>query len=103
VLKFLRPYTPDFVGWLRDFGQSTSNYDANGHYARVQPIFDSYRLDQNNTLQVIPPSQKLDGFQTGVVKRCPGAATQFPADGSAPFRDSDGKLDCDPSLAVPGS
>ena len=103
VLKFLRPYTPDFVGWLRDFGQSTSNYDANGHYARVQPIFDAYSLDQNNTLQVIPPSQKLQGFQTGVVKRCPGAATQFPADGSAPFRDSDGQLDCDPSLAVPGS
>jgi len=33
VVQFIRPYTPDFVGWLRDFGQGASNYDANGHYA----------------------------------------------------------------------
>ena len=36
VLEFLRPYAPELVGWLRDFGQSAANYDANGHFARVQ-------------------------------------------------------------------
>ena len=47
VLEFIRPYTPDFTGWLRDFGQSTANYDANGHYARIQPIFNAFQLTDN--------------------------------------------------------
>jgi phospholipid/cholesterol/gamma-HCH transport system substrate-binding protein len=105
VLKFLRPYTPDFVGWLRDFGQVSANYDANGHFSRIQPIFNAYSFTDNpagGTLTPIPPSQRLDGLQTGVVRRCPGAASQPPPDGSAPFRDSDGSLDCDPSLVLPG-
>ena len=46
VLKFIRPYTPDFVGWLRDFGQGAANYDANGHFARIQPIFNAYSFDR---------------------------------------------------------
>ena len=54
------------------------------------------------TLTPIPPSQRLAGLQTGQVRRCPGAASQPPADGSAPFRDIDGSLDCDPSLVLPG-
>jgi phospholipid/cholesterol/gamma-HCH transport system substrate-binding protein len=105
VLRFIRPYTADFVGWLRDFGQGASNYDANGHYARIQPIFNAYSFADDpagGTLTPIAPSQRLAGFQTGVVKRCPGAASQPPADGSAPWRDVDGSLDCDPSLVLPG-
>ena len=35
------------------------------------------------------------------IRRCPGAATQPPADGSAPFTDG-GSLDCDPALVLPG-
>src|SRR3954451_2169818 len=42
VLTFLRPYTPDLVGWLRDFGEGSANYDANGHFSRIQPIFNAY-------------------------------------------------------------
>ena len=105
VLKFLRPYTPDLVGWLRDFGQGSANYDANGHFARIQPIFNAYSFADSPagaTLTPIPPSQRLDGLQTGQVRRCPGAASQPPPDGSAPFRDIDGSLDCDPSLVLPG-
>jgi phospholipid/cholesterol/gamma-HCH transport system substrate-binding protein len=105
VLKFLRPYTPDLVGWLRDFGQGSANYDANGHFARIQPIFNAYSFTDNpagGTLTPIPPSQRLDGLQTGQVRRCPGAASQPASDGSAPFRDIDGSLDCDPSLVLPG-
>jgi phospholipid/cholesterol/gamma-HCH transport system substrate-binding protein len=106
VIKFLRPYTPDLVGWLRDFGQGSANYDANGHFARIQPIFNAYSFADTPatgaTLTPIPPSQRLDGLQTGQVRRCPGTASQPPADGSAPFRDIDGSLDCDPSLVLPG-
>jgi hypothetical protein len=39
-----------------------------------------------------------------VIKRCPGAATQRPADNSAPYTDNGnlGPEDCDPSLVLPG-
>jgi phospholipid/cholesterol/gamma-HCH transport system substrate-binding protein len=105
VLKFIRPYTPDFVGWLRDFGQGAANYDANGHFARIQPIFNAYSFTDNpagGVLTPIPPDQRLAGLQTGVVKRCPGAASQPAQDGSAPWQDSNGSLDCDPKLVLPG-
>ena len=101
VLEFIRPYTPDLVGWLRDFGQGASNYDANGHFARIQPIVNIFSLT-GNVLNPIPPSAKLDGLQTRVVRRCPGTASQVRPDGSNNWRDSDGKLDCDPTLTVPG-
>jgi phospholipid/cholesterol/gamma-HCH transport system substrate-binding protein len=107
VLEFLRPYTPDFVGWLRDFGQGAANYDANGHFARIQPIFNAFSFTDNpagGVLTPIPPSQRMDGAETGVIKRCPGAASQRPEDNSAPYTDN-GNLcpeDCDPSLVLPG-
>jgi phospholipid/cholesterol/gamma-HCH transport system substrate-binding protein len=107
VLEFIRPYTPDLVGWLRDFGQGAANYDANGHYARIQPMFNAFQLAEspaNSTLIPIPPSQRFDGLENGVIARCPGAATQRPADNSAPFTDNGnlGPNDCDPSLTLPG-
>jgi phospholipid/cholesterol/gamma-HCH transport system substrate-binding protein len=104
VLEFARPYTPDLVGWFRDFGQGAANYDANGHYARIQPMFNAFQFTDNpagGLLTPIAPSQRLDGLQTGVMRRCPGAAIQPPADGSAPFT-AGGTLDCDPSLRLPG-
>jgi phospholipid/cholesterol/gamma-HCH transport system substrate-binding protein len=105
VLRFVRPYTPDLVGWLRDFGVGAANYDANGHFARIQPIFNAYSFADNpagGTLTPIAPSQRLAGFQTGAIRRCPGTASQPPPDGSAPYRDTGGTLDCDPSLVLPG-
>jgi phospholipid/cholesterol/gamma-HCH transport system substrate-binding protein len=107
VLEFIRPYAPDFVGWLRDFGQGASNYDANGHYARIQPIFNAFQFNDTPTgplLVPIAPSHRLDGLQSDAIKRCPGAATQRPADNSAPYTDggSLGPNDCDPSLVLPG-
>jgi phospholipid/cholesterol/gamma-HCH transport system substrate-binding protein len=105
VLEFLRPYSPDLVGWLRGFGQGASNYDANGHYARIQPIFNAFTFTSNpagGVLTPIPPSNRFDGLQTGRLRRCPGAASQPNADGSAPWRDVSGNLDCDPSQVLPG-
>jgi phospholipid/cholesterol/gamma-HCH transport system substrate-binding protein len=105
VVKFIRPYSADLVGWFRDFGQGAANYDANGHYARIQPIFNTFQFADSptgGTLTPIPNAQRLAGLQSGVIKRCPGAASQAPADGSAPWRDVDNSLDCDPSLVPPG-
>jgi phospholipid/cholesterol/gamma-HCH transport system substrate-binding protein len=107
VLEFIRPYTPDLVGWLRDFGQGAANYDANGHFARVQPLFNAFQFTDNpagGVLTPIPPSERMDGLETGVQARCPGAASQRPADDSAPYTDNGnlGPDDCDPSLVLPG-
>jgi len=107
VLEFIRPYTPELVGWLRDFGQGAANYDANGHFARIQPIFNAFSFTDDpagGALTPIPPSQRFDGLQTGVIKRCPGAAAQAAPDGSAPTTDEGnlGPDDCDPSLVLPG-
>jgi phospholipid/cholesterol/gamma-HCH transport system substrate-binding protein len=105
VLKFIRPYAPDFIGWLRDFGQGASNYDANGHFARIMPAFNAYSFTDNPAGGLLIPqagSQRLAGLQIHAARRCPGTASQAPADGSAPFRDSDGTLDCDPTLVPPG-
>ena len=105
VLEFIRPYTPDLTGWLRDFGQGAANYDANGHYARIQPIFNAFNFNDNpagGVLTPIPPDDRFNGLTTGQLERCPGAASQPPPDGSAPWRDVSGNLDCDPSQVLPG-
>jgi phospholipid/cholesterol/gamma-HCH transport system substrate-binding protein len=105
VLEFLRPYAPELVGWFRDFGQGASNYDANGHYARIQPIFNAFQFHDDpagGTLTPIPPSQRFDGLEVNQLKRCPGGASQPNADGSAPWRDVDGRLDCDANQVPPG-
>jgi phospholipid/cholesterol/gamma-HCH transport system substrate-binding protein len=102
VLDFARPYTPDLIGWFRGFGQSTANYDANGHYARVQPIFNAFLLGEDNVLRPNTSGSRLTGTQSGILRRCPGSATPPAADGSNPWRDVDGDLDCDPAQTVPG-
>jgi phospholipid/cholesterol/gamma-HCH transport system substrate-binding protein len=106
VVEFIRPYAPDLIGWIRDFGQGASTYDANGHYARIQPIFNAFSFTDNaagGTLSPQSPSQRGVYNQTGLLTRCPGAASQPPADRSAPFLD-DGALagQCDPGEVPPG-
>jgi phospholipid/cholesterol/gamma-HCH transport system substrate-binding protein len=103
VIDFLRPYSPDLVGWFRDFGQSAANYDANGHYARVMPMFGIFRYEANDSggsLEPVPPSQRLAGMQGGFTRRCPGAASQPRPDGSNPFAPAG--FDCDSTDVLPG-
>jgi phospholipid/cholesterol/gamma-HCH transport system substrate-binding protein len=107
VLEYIRPYVPELTGWFHDFGQSTANYDANGHFARIQPIFNAFSFTDNPAGGVLRPqglNQKFEGLQTNVARRCPGAASQRAEDGSAPYTDHGnlGPDDCDPSLALPG-
>ena len=102
VVEYARGYTPDLAGWLTKFGQAASFYDANGHYARVQPVFSPANLEPPNTsgsLVAVPFANRLDGFQRGVAKnRCPGGAMQPTPDGSAPWP----FMGCDTSTTPPG-
>jgi len=101
ITTFLRPYAPDLIGFLRSFGQNASYYDADGHYAHVSAIFADFAGGTGNTLTPTNPIQGLANLQTGQTRRCPGAATPAPADGSAPFTDG-GRLDCVPAEVPKG-
>ena len=83
VLEFVRPYTPDLVGWLRDFGQGAANYDANGHFARIQPIFNAFQFTDNPAGGVLTPIPPIAALRRPAdrprSRRCPGAATQAAA------------------------
>lgn len=104
VLTFARPYAPDLIGWFRDFGQSTANYDANGHFARVAPVTDAFRFEStgpgSGKLTANSPLDRNLMLQSGKFMRCPGTAATPPADGSAPFVPAGS--DCNKSLVVPG-
>ena len=107
VLEFGRPYAPDLVSWFRDFGQGAAAYDANGHYARVQPIFNAFDFtdDENGgTLEAIPPAERFKELTYAGTKRCPGSATQRSTDGSSPYLPGSdlSAQDCDPDLVPPG-
>ncbi len=107
VLEYIRPYTPELTGWFHDFGQGTANYDANGHFARIQPIFNAFQFNNTPAGGTLVPNTingRFDELEKYQNARCPGAASQPTADGSAPFLD-DGNLgpgDCDPNQVPPG-
>jgi phospholipid/cholesterol/gamma-HCH transport system substrate-binding protein len=108
VIEFIRPYAPDFSAWIEKFAHTTGYYDANGHYARVQPIFSAFTFSDNGGDGVLTPASPADRRNVitdrGNDRRCPGAATQPAQDGSSPFTD-DGRLttdDCNPALRPPG-
>lgn len=96
ITAFFGPYSPDLVGLLRQFGQTASYYDANGHYARISPVLPDFKLGAHNNLTPTSVQQALESLKTGQLRRCPGAATQPAADGSSPFVDSE-LLSCDPT------
>lgn len=109
VFEFARPYVPDLVSWVTNFGGAFAPYDANGHYARTVPVFDAFDFDddaQGGRLTPKPTERRGSGgeLKTGFLRRCPGAATAVP-DGSAPFVDA-GPLanpNCDPAQRIGGS
>jgi phospholipid/cholesterol/gamma-HCH transport system substrate-binding protein len=103
VLDFFRPYTTELVGWFRDYAESAAFYDANGHYARIQPILGPFSAVGNSsgtatTLTPIPSlNDRLAGFDKYNFARCPGGATQRRPDSGNPWRDTGGGLDCNPA------
>lgn len=34
MVSFIRPYTPEIIGWNTSWGSLAGNYDSNGHYTR---------------------------------------------------------------------
>jgi phospholipid/cholesterol/gamma-HCH transport system substrate-binding protein len=105
VIEFLRPYAPDLAGWITHFATVPGYYDANGHYARVLPIFNAFSYDPSaNQLNPLTPGQRKDILSGRGNRFCPGAATQTASDNSNPWLD-DGRLgpdDCDPNARPPG-
>ena len=111
TLTFIRPYTPDLLGAVGKLGQVTGYYDADGHYARVQPAgLGVYHWnDATQDLGPISLQQQFDDYclptypgtsiDTGgctatsaapspnfkVYRRCPGGTTQPALDNSNPF------------------
>jgi phospholipid/cholesterol/gamma-HCH transport system substrate-binding protein len=98
VVSYARQYTPDLAGWFTKFGEVAGYYDANGHYARVMPVFSPARRNPDNTLEALPPQQRTEGYRRGVLRHCPGGAVQPPPDGSAPVA-AEG---CNPADTPPG-
>jgi phospholipid/cholesterol/gamma-HCH transport system substrate-binding protein len=96
-LDYLREFAPDVVAALSNLGQTGAYYDANGHYARTQPIFSAFGLDSANQLTDKSPALRYQGLQV-VHNRCPGGAVQPPPDRSAPAS----AASCDSSTTPPG-
>ncbi len=86
VISYARPYIPDLSGWLTEFGQVAAYYDANGHYARVQPVFGPTALDRDQyRLTGVSPADRLNSYGRDSRPDCPGGSTQPTPDGSAPW------------------
>ena len=96
-ISFARPYAPDLLGAFTKLGQVTAYYDANGHFARVQPananLFENRRRHASSRSR---PASSSTTSTSGIFARCPGGSTQ-PIAGSNPF-DDNGNLAgaCDP-------
>jgi phospholipid/cholesterol/gamma-HCH transport system substrate-binding protein len=56
AVAFLRPYTPDAVGFLSNWGNFFSNYNTTGHFARA--LFTAGQTSLNNQ----PPAPPIGGL-----------------------------------------
>jgi phospholipid/cholesterol/gamma-HCH transport system substrate-binding protein len=93
-LAFLRPYMPDLMSAIAHLNQISGYYDADGHYARVQPAglgvfgLDGAAPDFTFTPQsanvVFDDYGPFGSANNNLFRRCPGGATPIVA-GSNPF------------------
>lgn len=60
ALPALRPYTPELVGWLSNWGSATANYDVNGHYMRSS--INEGPTSLNADPGIIPPGISQDPY-----------------------------------------
>jgi phospholipid/cholesterol/gamma-HCH transport system substrate-binding protein len=84
----LRAYTPDLVSLWGNTGRALAPYDANGHYARVLPNFGKFSeepaLGGGLQLRALADTERVLGTRSGVLRRCPGSASNV-------------ELDCEPA------
>lgn len=104
ILRGLRYYGADFVLGLFSglAGNATANYDANGHYGRIEFVVSPQSAAAGSGSSFF---SKVDlGLlkpRTGLTARCPGATVPPAPDGSNPWV-PDPTL-CDPSESVSAS
>ncbi len=93
-LQFLRPYLPDLMSAVAHLNQVTAYYDADGHYARVQPTGLgvmglsggplNYTFTPQNAANVFNDYGPFGTTNNNIFRRCPGGATPI-VSGSNPF------------------
>ena len=102
-IGFLRPYTPELVGWFDDFSTSGA-YDALGNYSRAGLALNGFALDPLLGLLPIPAHLREEllaiGVQTRRNNRCPGALERPAPDGSNPYVPE--QISCDRSQTPVG-
>lgn len=99
IYRGMRPYAQDMLqAQIHGLGGNVGyNYDANGNYARIGFGLSPSSLltgALGTDLQFATPS-----ILTQQTRRCPGAAAQAPADGSAPLVTD--PPTCDPTQVTP--
>ena len=124
-LAFLRPYMPDLMAAIAHLNQVSGYYDADGHYARVQPaglgVFGlsggplDYTFVPQDASDVFSDYGSFGSTNYDLFRRCPGGATPV-IPGSNPFASPspagaflgppngapDSPTDCDSDDVVPG-
>jgi phospholipid/cholesterol/gamma-HCH transport system substrate-binding protein len=98
-LAFLRPYSPDLVGWFDDFSTSGA-YDAMGSFSRAGLELNGFSLGPVANLLPVPPELRnlllSAGTKTGRNNRCPGSIERSSADSGNPYKPSP-DFNCDAS------
>ena len=124
VLSFLRPYAPDLTSAIAHLNAVAGYYDANGHYARVEPagvgVFDvgaGGTLTAANSATPFAPYGVFGSNTYNLFTRCPGGASTplpapFPLNTSNPFSSPPSlgppngapasPADCNATQVVPG-
>jgi phospholipid/cholesterol/gamma-HCH transport system substrate-binding protein len=99
IVVGLRPYADDLInGFLIGFGGASSGYyDANGPYSRVSLQVAPEGALVNLFALLFPGFDPgdLTGYRTGLVERCPGAASEPAPDGSNPWKPREARCDRD--------
>jgi phospholipid/cholesterol/gamma-HCH transport system substrate-binding protein len=93
-LAFLRPYIPELMSGVAHLNQIAGYYDADGHYARVQPagigVFGlggaapNFTFTAQSATDVFNDYGAFGSTNYNVFRRCPGGSTPILA-GSNPF------------------
>ncbi|WP_243794883.1 MlaD family protein [Saccharopolyspora gloriosae] len=69
AVQFLRPYTPDLMGWLSNWSAAFANYDSQGHYFHGAVQVSTSVLDDNPGVNVGlkggPNSRPAPGMASG--------------------------------------
>jgi phospholipid/cholesterol/gamma-HCH transport system substrate-binding protein len=120
-LQFLRPYAPELMSAIAHLNQISGYYDADGHYARVQPAGLgvmglaggplNFTFVPQNASNVFNDYGAFGTTNNQISKRCPGGSTAF-VPGSNPFSSPPFLAqpngapatpgDCDATQVVPG-